>query len=280
MIGYGVVRIDLLQRTMVDIFGAELGIPITWGMSDISREPRPFGRFEILSGPSRIQVNHEWQILNTESDYFVDIPPPVAGADYLMRVNGVPLRHTAVVGETQLSMRDAFIALVNGDREPATATDESSTQVRVTELVPGSLPYLDVDGQLLASVAGDSVQQCAKVHYARSELTFTLQIYGEDNRVGTARSAGDLMGMVPMILDLDRTRLVLQDQRITLNDIAGPTDISELDSGGASYESRHTIDLAATITSMYSEVIPVIETVEASVVVDSTVIPIDVTASP
>lgn len=278
MIGYGVVRIDLLQRTMVDIFETELGIPVSWGRSNLSREQRPLAVFELLSGPSRIQVRHESEMVVTESDYIVDVPVPVAGLDYTIRVNGVPNRHTAVPGETQESLRDALIALVSGDREPATASVESATQLRVTETEPGSLPYLSVEGGLQAAVAGDSVQQCAKVHYARSELTYSMEIIGEDNRVGTARSAGDLVGMVPLILDLERVRLKLSDQRITLNDIAGPTDISALEGGGASHESRQTMDLAATLTSMYSEVIPTIEAVEGSVVVDSTEIPIDVQA--
>lgn len=280
VIGYGVTRIDLLQALVVDVFEEELAIPIIWGRSDLPREKRPFARFDLLSGPTRIQVKHEWDIVTTESDRIVDIPVPTEGIDYLMRVNGVPLRHVAVSGETQATMRDAFIVLVNGDREPATATIESATQLRVTELLPGSLPYFDIDGQLSQAVADDSVQQCVKVHFARSEVTFTMQLVGEDNAVGTDRSAGDLIGMVSLILDLDRTLLKLNDERITMNDIAGPTDISDLEGGGAKSESRHTMDFAATITSMYSEVVPTIETVEGSVVVGSNTVPLDVTTSP
>lgn len=278
MIGYGVARIDLLQSTMVRVFEAELDIPVIWGRSNVSRPPRPFARFDLISGPTRIQVAHEVRVITTESAYILDVPAlPVSGSDYLIRANGVPYRHTSPVGETATTLRDSLIGLVNADREPATATVESALQLRVSESFPGSLPYFGVGGLLGQSIAGDSVQQCAKVHHARSEVTFGVQIFGQTNAVGTARSAGDLIAMVSMILDLDRSRLVFADQRITVNDIAGPTDISDLEGGGASNESRQTMDFAATITSMYAEVVPVIETVEAELVVGSTVVPIDIT---
>ena len=105
MIGYGVTRIDLLQRTAVEIFGSELGISVIWGQSNSPRMPRPFARLELLSGPTRAQVKHETRVITTESDYIIDVPtPPTAGTEQLIRVNGVPLRHTSADGETTISV--------------------------------------------------------------------------------------------------------------------------------------------------------------------------------
>ena len=84
-----------------------------------------------------------------------------------------------------------------------------------------------------------------------------------------------MMSMVPLILDFDSTVDALEDQRITLQDIAGPTDISDLEGGGAKHESRSTMDFVTTITSMYSEPASPIETVEGSLVVDSRTATID-----
>lgn len=269
-----VVRIDLLQRTLVAILGTELGIPIIFGKSNLPRPPRPYGRLDLTSGPSRRTISHDRVTKTTNSDYLLDVPAaPIDGDVVLMRVNGVPLRHAITAVETQTSLRDALIVLVGGDREPATASIESATQLRVTEAEPGSLVFLEAT--IPVSVAPDSTTACIELLHAVHECTLDFEIYGADNKVGTDGAAADLMGKVQLILDLRRTLAALDDQRFTVNTITEPTDLGDLEGGGAVFESRYTIGLGADITSMYAEVIDVIDTAEGIIDISGTQVPFD-----
>lgn len=275
MIPYPVVRIDLLQSTVKSILEEQLGIPIGWGQSDFTRLPRPFGRLDIISGPSRFGVRHEWEFLCPESDFLVDVPSPAIGSEHLVRVNGVPLRHTAT-DTSSVTLRDALIALINADLEPATAVDTSPTQFRITETAPGSI--IDVQVSSLLSVSPDpgSTQIPVRSHRDRSEVTIGFQVFADTNKVSIG--AAQIMSRVPLILDLDSTLDILSDQRITLQDIAGPTDLTDLEGGGAKHESRSSMDFLATITSLFSEPASIIETVEGQLVVGSNTAVINVPA--
>ena len=275
MIAYPVVRMDLMQSTVLSILETQLGISIGWGQSDSTRLPRPFGRLDIISGPSRFGVRHEWEMLCPESDYLVDVPVPTIGSEWLTRVNGVPFRYTAT-DTSSVTLRDAMIALVNADLEPATAVDTSPTQFKITETAPGSV--IDVQVSPLMSVSADpgSTQTPVKSHRDRSEVTIGFQIFSDTNKVSTG--ANETMSRVPLILDLDSTLDILSDQRITLQDIAGPTDLTDLEGGGARHESRSSMDFLATITSLYSEPASIIEVVEGQLVVGSNTAVINVPA--
>jgi len=267
-----VVRIDLLQRTLVSVFAAELGIPVIFGKSNLPRPPRPYGRIDLTSGPSRRTIGHDRTRSVTESAYLLDVPAtPTVGSTALVRVNGVPLWRTVPAGETQTTLRDAMVVLVNGDREPATAEAASATQIRVTEAEPGSL--ISLVSSFPANVDAGSTQSCVELLHAVHSCTLDFQIYGADNRIGTDRAAGDLMGKVQAILDLRRTLREFEDQRLTVNTSTEPTDLGDLEDGGAIFESRYTIGLQAWITSMYSEVIDTIETVEGELQINGTDVP-------
>lgn len=283
-----VVRIDLLQRTLKTIFEAELGIPFIWGKSNNPRRPRPFGRLDLISGPAQLQsVEHDRTTVSVPSSVLVNVPAaPVEGTVWLARVNGVPLRHTSPAGETQTSLRDALIALVNSDREPATAASTTAGQFRVSESVEGGLYNLHVAPSLAGFATGPNVLEVvedpgASVHlgelvHAVSEATLLLEIVGADNRVGTDGSAGDIMGKVPMALNLRRTQQALEDQRLVVDPISTPADIGNLEGGGAQFESRYNIDLLAKMTSMYVEVTDTIESVEGTIRIGGTDVPIEV----
>lgn len=266
MIAYPVVRMDLLQSTVKTILEDGLGITIGWGQSDLTRLARPFGRLDIISGPSRFGIRHEWVMLCPESDHLVDVPVPTIGSEHLVRINGVPLRYTAT-DTSSVTLRDAFIALVNADLEPATAVDTSPTQFKITETAPGSV--IDVQVSSLLSVAADpgSTQTPVKSHRDRSEVTIGFQIFSDSNKISVG--AAQMMSRVPLILDLESTLDLLGDQRIALQDIAGPIDLTDLEGGGAKHESRSSMDFLATITSLYSEPTAIIETVEGQIVVGS-----------
>ena len=266
MIAYSVVRMDLLQSTVKDILEDGLDIPISWGQSDLTRLPRPFGRLDIISGPSRFGVRHEWVMLCPESDYLVTVPAPTVGSQWLVRINGVPLRYTATDTSSE-TLRDAQVAQINADIEPATAVAVSSTQYKITETAPGSVIEVEVSPLMRSVADAGSTQTPVKSHRDRSEVTIGFQVSSDSNKVSVG--AAQIMSRVPMVLDLDATLATLLDQRLTLMDIAGPTDLSDLEGGGAKHESRSSMDFVSIVTSLYSEPASIIETVEGDIVVGS-----------
>ncbi len=283
-----ITRIDLLQRTLKSVFEAELGIPFIWGKSNNPRRPRPFGRFDLISGPSQLAtVEHDRTRVALPSAYLVDVPAvPTAGVSWLLRVNGVPLRHVSAAGETQASLMESLVDLVMADRESVTAASVSASQFRVENATPGGLYDLEIaPDSAWPGVGADTltktVDPAADTHLGElvhgvHEATLLCEIIGADNRVGTAGSAGDLMAKVPMVLNLRRSQETFEDQRIVLQPISTVTDIGALEGGGAAFESRYTLDLMARLTSAYVEVTETIETVAGTVRVGGTDVPIEV----
>lgn len=271
MIAYPVVRLDLLQSTLVTIFEREFGFEFVWGRSNLTREARPYGVFEPISGPTRLGQTHESIMVTTESEYLVDLPVPAVGDFFVAQINGVSHENTVLTTNVE-DLRDALVALINADREPATALATLSNQFSITESALGGVIEVAASPSMTVSVGPGSVQQCVKSHRSRSEVTLNLQIHSDTNKVSVG--AMDMMANVPVILDLDRTLHTLTTRAFTLQDIAGPTDISTLEGGGARNESRSTMDLIAGITSLYSETSFVIETTDMELVVGSNTIPI------
>jgi len=272
---YPPVRLDIMQRVMVEIFSEELQIPVVWGKSNMPRVPRPYMRLTLLSGPTRIQIRHEQTPIDTRSSYIMNVPVPNDGDVWRWRVNGVPFQHVSPAGESQTDLMTAIAQATNADREPVSAAGIALGQLVFSETDPSSLVALWGEAPLTLEQDPAATDGCALLHNSRSEVTFGMQIMGADNRTGTARSAGELISMVPLTIDLDRVQNRLLDERITLNDISGASDISDVEDGGAENESRYTMDFAADITSMYAEPISSIETVEGEIVVGSRTVPFE-----
>ena len=276
MIVQQVARIDIFQRAIVDIFERELGIRVIWGRSNLPRLPRPFARCMLLSGPTLPQLSHEHRDMAIESEYVVDFPAPSEGDLWAMRINGVPHRHTSAAGETADDLRDVFIASINADGEPVTASVAGPGQALVAESTPRGLWSIGASTGIDVAVSDDSTEHCVDLLHGRSDLTFSLQIVGADARVGTAGAAADLAAKALMVLDLDTTIDELSDLRLTLQHIAGPTDISGFDVTLKTHESRQSMDFIAGITTTYPQRIDVIETVEGTIETGAT-IPFEVT---
>lgn len=262
MIAAGVVRLDLLQSTVVEIFEAELGIRVIWGRSNLPRLPRPFIRCQLISGPTRPQLSHEHREMVTESQYSVVFPAPSEGDVLKMRGNGVPFARTSPADDTADAARDYFVTQINLDREPATAAAGGAGELVLTESRPGSLWSVGASLGVTVEPTVDSVQACIDLLHCRSDVTFSMQIIGGDARTGTAGSAADIAAQAIMVLDLDRTIDRLSDMRLVLADIAGPTDITGFDVTQAQHESRQSIDFRAVVTTSYPQLIDVIEEVE------------------
>jgi hypothetical protein len=269
-----------MQLVVKRVFELALGTAVTavvWGVSDSPRPTRPYARLDVLSADFRPAVRHETLAIRTNSKYEIAFPVPAPGLEYLLRVNGTPHRYTAQVSDTtEADLRDAFIALVNGDAEPVTAAVFSATKLVLEEDAPSSLWGVQPQAPITRAVAGDSAEGCALLHSERSRVTLSLQFFTESAKLSSG--AQSLMGRAIMVLDLNSTMEILEDERIVLRDISDATNITGLSAGGPRYEGRSNIDLEAIITSAYAEPISEIEFVEASLVINGDTIPIDIPA--
>ena len=270
------VRLDLAQKVFREIFGSALGIDILWGASDLPRRARPFGVFMWLTGPDIQQLKHDRESIVTASSYDVTVPTPVDNTQYKLRLNGVPLTHTTGVGDTTENLRDAFIALVNTDQEPAEAATLAANQFSVAETSPSGIFSLSTDGLLSLSVSPSSTAGCAILHSARSLASLSFQVVSETAQMSGLSSSLQLASKAIMALDLESTQNELFDNRLTLMAISAPINLTDLAPGGARFEGRTTFDLEAQVTSVYAEPASNIEIVEGSVTIDGDTHPIDI----
>jgi len=256
-----------------DILEPELDILITAGEHSDPRPPRPFGHVNVLTGPINRGLATEKTSKVLNSEYLIDVPNPVTNTDYLMRVNGIPHRIQPTTTDVE-DLRDSFIASINDDAEPVSAASTLPNQFRVAETTPGGIVLLSTRLPLGGVVSPSSIEHCATIHSSRSRMTLDFQIFSKSTKVTVG--AQQLMTMVEMALDLDRSQEKMEDNRMVFRVANAPTNLTGISSGGAANEGRSNIDLLVDITSMYAEVTTnVIESVEAELTIGENTIPIN-----
>lgn len=277
-----VVRIDVAQRILKDIFEAAL-VPhllreVVWGVTNESRPARPYGFFDWLTGPAQLNaITTETSNILTDSKHFLDFPPtPIVGDVHALYLNAQLHRHVVVGGDTSESIRDIFIASINADGEPASASIVSATRLLVETTVPAGLWSFDVAFPLVTSVDPSGIAQCAKLHHQRNGATVSLSLYTEDTRISVG--AMQIAARLSIVLDLAATLDTLADAGLAVMQIAEPVNDTALTSGGAKYEGISTIDYQLGVPSYFPEPNDNIESVVTSIVIGSRTIPLAIPA--
>lgn len=278
-----VVRVDVAQRVLKDIFEAALVVPglineIIWGITDESRVPRPYGMFDWLSGPSQLNaITTDTNNILTQSRYWLDFPAsPTVDDEYVLRLNAHPHTHVVQGGDTSDSIRDIYIAAINADLEPATASIVSATRLLVEATVPAGLWSFDAALPLVATVEPSAVAQCAKLHQNRNDATISLTLYTETAKISTG--AVQIAARVGVIPDLAATLDALARYGLSLMQVAEPVNDTALTSGGAKYEGISTMDYQLGIPSAFPEPNDAIESVVTIITIGSRVIPLAIPA--
>ena len=276
-----VVRIDVAQRVIKQIFDAALVVPgllreIVWGVTNESRPSRPYGMFDWLSGPAHLeQLRHERANTLTESSHFLDVPAsPIAGQTYVYRLNAQPHTYLVQAGDTFTDVRDAFIASINADLEPATAVAISSLRLGITANNPASIWSTSAALPLVASIDPGSTQQFAIIHQQRQTGTVSLTVYTEDAKISTG--AVQIAARIGMIVDFEATVDTLANWGLAMMSIAEPVNNTQITSGGALYEGISTLDYRVSLSSIFPEPIATLDTVVGSLTVGSRVVPLNV----
>lgn len=276
-----VVRVDVVQRVIKDIFEAAL-VPtnlireIVWGVTNESRPERPYGFFDWISGPAQLDaLGYERQTVLTESDYWIDIPAsPVAGHRYSYRLNGQPHTYLIQAGDTSDQIRDLFIDSINNDLEPATASIVSATRLLVQATTTAGIYQSEAALPLVASVATPSTQQPAIRHHQRQAGTVALTIYTEDPEISKGAQLVASKAMVIPCLNL--TIDTLSYYGINILAASEPVSDTAISFGGAKYEGIATIDYEISMPSNFMEPIETIESVLGSLTADNRTVPITI----
>ncbi len=277
-----VVRLDVAQKILKDIFEAAL-VPhllneVVWGVTNESKPPRPYGFFDWLTGPAQLNaITTETSNILTNSKHFLDFPlTPIVGDVYALYLNAQLHRHVAVSGDTSVSIRDVFIASINADGEPATATIESATRLLVETTVPAGLWSFDVALPMTTLVDPSGIDQLAKLHHQRNDATVSLSLYTEDPRISVG--AMQIAARLSIVLDLGATLDTLADAGLAVMQIAEPVNDTALTSGGAKYEGISTIDYALGVPSYFPEPNDTITSVVTQINIGSRTIPLAIPA--
>lgn len=274
-----IVRVDVAQKVLKDIFEVALQPlvrEIVWGVTNESRPARPYAVFDWITGPAQTDaLGFESSDILTESEYWVDIPAsPVLGHRYNYRLNGQPHTHTVQAGDTSDSIRDLFIASINADLEPATASIVSATRLLVQADSLGSIYQSEVAFPLVGSVTTSSTQQPAIRHHQRQVGTVSFTIYTESPNL--SEGAQLIAGKATVIPTLRSVVDSLAYHGLSILAVSEPVSDTAISFGGAKYEGIATIDYEVSIPSNFIEPIDSIETVLGSFTSDLRSIPLSV----
>ena len=257
------IRLDLVKRALRTVLKNATGVEVVWATRETPRVPRPYLVLQVLSGPSydgAVTEEKRCRVANDDQTLTFAVPP--VGDEYLVRVNGIPVRYTATTTDPA-EVRDAVLTALNDLNFPSlenvNPAASGSNQLVLTATQPGALLRVDVSNNV--SLAGPSSTTDVLDHVSRRRYTVSVTAVAE-NPDKYEEGAVLLAERAYTGLSLQSSLDFFADQRVSAKVVSGVTDLSGLEPGNAKPESRATFDVDLFAVSLVTEEVATIETVE------------------
>lgn len=261
------VRIDLAKRALrtafLQVFAiASVTVPVIWTNSrNAPRKARPYVALRLLTPPLRVGTFKDESRRRLAPTSVTGVVSPFAAGDTIWaRINGIKVSIDAVGGDTQDSIRDAFVTQFTALLAPdsvSVAADAPTGGFVVTPGTPGAVHSATGNGTVFSPTGEVFVEDL--VGRRRMSVSCTIYTEGKGNVEDEAARFSDLLYTA---IDLEVVQAVMRDSRVGVRTISEPILPFSVEGGGARIESQASFDLDLTMASLVTSTLDQIDTVE------------------